>query len=115
MDERSPLEGFLPDKLIDRLIRTGYLIRAGQLLVSTVDSRTYAQQDAVRFLEHRGGKTDPYGYIGRVEEIRSLLKRGFVVSATRIGLGKVIYEVEHGVILHAVFEAEEPRWNRMAS
>ena len=58
--------------------------------------------EAVRILGTVTGDTDPYGYIGRVETLGALVKRGFVINAQRCGLGRQAYEIQHGYLLEAV-------------
>jgi hypothetical protein len=67
----------------------------------------YALQDGLRILGVEPGKTDPYGLTGRASSLPALLERGFVVSATRVALGRHLYDIELGVILRRIDGSDE--------
>ncbi len=75
----------------------GAVARAGGLLV-TSDGRRFLLRDAVRVLGRRNGDTDPYGFTGRVEAIRDLIRRGANVSADALRLGPAVYDIEYGFV-----------------
>lgn len=105
----SPLpipEGcFLPEPTLDTWVRTGQATRAGALLTAA-DGRRFVLQDAVRVLGRRNGDTDPYGFTGRVDSLRELVRRGAIVSADTLRLGQAVYDVEHGAVALAVGAAK---------
>jgi hypothetical protein len=90
-------DGFVADAVVDSWVRSGDAVRAGGLL-SLRDGRRYLVRDAVRVLGRRNGETDPYGFTGRVESIRELLRQGAVAFADGIRLGPAVYDVEYGVV-----------------
>ena len=77
-----------------------HAVRQGALLHTARGS--FVLLEAVRILGTVTGDTDPYGYIGRVETLGALVKRGFVINAQRCGLGRQAYEIQHGYLLEAV-------------
>jgi hypothetical protein len=94
----SPLgDGFVPDALLEEWVRTGAARKEGAVLVLS-DGRRFALTDGLRILGRRNGDSDPYGFTGRVLALRSLLKRGALISADGVRLGPVIYDVELGSI-----------------
>jgi hypothetical protein len=90
-------DGFVPDRTLEEWLRTGAARRDGALLVLS-DGRRFALTDGLRILGRRNGDSDPYGITGRVLGLRSLLKRGALLSADGVRLGPVIYDVELGSI-----------------
>lgn len=90
-------DGFVPDAIVDGWTRSGAATRAGALLTLS-DGRRYVLRDAVRVIGRRNGDTDPYGFTGRVEALRELLRRGVTLAADAIRLGPAAYDVEYGVI-----------------
>ncbi len=92
---------FVSDEQLARLVESGAAVRIGAVLVSA-GGEQFARQDALRILGVEPGKTDPYGLTGRVSSLVSLLERGFVLYAARVALGRHLYDIELGVILHAI-------------
>ena len=107
----APLgDGFVPDAQLEEWLRTGAARREGAVLI-LADGRRFAMTDGLRILGRRNGDSDPYGFTGRVLALRSLLKRGALISADGVRLGPVIYDVELGTIgeeLPAVAALSEP-------
>src|SRR5262245_26945449 len=99
-------DGFIADALVDGWVRAGDAVRAAGLL-SLRDGRRYLIRDAVRVLGRRNGETDPYGFTGRVEPIRELLRQGAVAFADGIRLGPAVYDVEYGVVATPFGAADE--------
>jgi hypothetical protein len=62
----------------------------------------YVLCDAVRVVGRAEQETDPYGFIGVIDTIGNMLKRGFVMSAERIALGRAVYDAEFGYIVQEV-------------
>jgi hypothetical protein len=100
------LDDFIPNHELDRLINDGGALRAGCILTTSSGPR-YALQEAVRVLGNISHETDPYGFTGLVETVGSLLKRGFVMSAERIALGRSVYDVEYGWLAQPFHTADE--------
>jgi len=94
---RIAADGFVPEATVDGWARSGLAGRAGALLTLS-DGRRYALRDAVRVIGRRNGDTDPYGFTGRVEALRELLRRGVTLTADAIRLGPAVYDVEYGAI-----------------
>jgi hypothetical protein len=90
-------DGFLSEAMVDAWVRSGSAVRAGSLL-TTLDGRRFLLRDAVRVLGRRNGDTDPYGFTGRVEAIRELIRRGANVSADALRLGPAVYDIEYGFV-----------------
>jgi hypothetical protein len=90
------MEGFVPDDLLASLLRAGHATREGALLEDR-EGRRYLLEDAVRVVGCREQDNDPYGYTGMVESIGTLLRRGFVVSAHRMAINRLSYDIELGV------------------
>jgi hypothetical protein len=90
-------DGFVPDATLEEWLRTGAARREGAVL-TMADGRRFALTDGLRILGRRNGDSDPYGFTGRVLALRSLLKRGALLSADGVRLGPVIYDVELGSI-----------------
>src|SRR5262249_39475446 len=70
-------DGFIADSSLDAWVRGGEAVRAGSLLTSS-DGRRYVLRDAVRILGRCNGDTDPYGFTGRVEAVRDLIREGAI-------------------------------------
>jgi hypothetical protein len=90
-------DGFVPEATLEGWVRTGAATRTGALVVLG-DGRRFALRDAVRVVGRRNGDTDPYGFTGRVEALRELLRRGAMLSSDGLRLGQAIYDVEFGAI-----------------
>lgn len=97
--ERVVAGAFVPEQELMGFVSTGAVRRAG-ILLETADGRAFVLQEAVRFLGRFDGETDPFGLVGAVEPVASLLKRGFVMNSERVALGKLVYDVVFGVICH---------------
>ncbi len=106
--QRPPvaLDDFMASSDLDRLLDEGGTVRAGCIL-TTADGRAYALQEAVRVLGNISPESDPYGFTGLVETVGTLIKRGFVMSAERIALGRSVYDVEYGWLAQPVMTADE--------
>jgi hypothetical protein len=104
---RVQSDGFLPDELLAGLIDHGQVEMRGGLL-RTLDGRSYVTQPALRVLGPvLGAATDPFGLTGGVKTVAELLRQGFVVSPRRLSLGRMAYDVEHGVVVHALGSADD--------
>jgi hypothetical protein len=90
-------DGFVSEATVDGWVRAGDAVRAGGVL-AVRDGRRFLLRDAVRVLGRRNGDTDPYGFTGRVEAIRELIRRGASISADALRLGHAVYDIEYGVI-----------------
>jgi hypothetical protein len=90
-------DGFVAEGTVDMWVRTGAATRAGALLTVN-DGRRYLLRDAVRVLGRRNGDTDPYGFTGRVDAIRELIKKGASLSPDALRLGPAVYDVEFGFV-----------------
>ncbi len=111
---RLAMDGFIPDELLGSLLEAGLASAAGCMLYTT-DGRKYVLQQAARILGTTTGNTDPFGFTGLVESLGDLLKRGFVMSAERMALGRQIYDVEYGVLAHPIQQPDDSGVNpRMA-
>ncbi len=88
-------DGFVPDGTLEEWLRTGAARREGAFL-GLSDGRRFLLTDALRILGRRNGDSDPYGFTGRILSLRSLLKRGAMLSAEGVRLGPVVYDVELG-------------------
>ncbi len=98
--------GFVPDRVLEGWLRTGEATRAGATLTSRAGQR-YLIRDALRVLGRRNGETDPYGFTGRVEALRDIIRQGAIVASDGLRLGAAIYDVEFGVIAHRYGSADE--------
>ncbi len=96
---------FVSEEQLARLVEAGAAVRAGAVLMAKSGER-FALQDALRILGVEPGKTDPYGLTGRVASLTSWLERGFVLYAARVALGRHLYDIELGVILHPLGDAD---------
>ncbi len=90
-------DGFIPDALLEDWVRSGTARREGAFLTLS-DGRSFALTDGLRILGRRNGDSDPYGFTGRILALRSLLRRGALLSADGVRLGAVIYDIEFGSI-----------------
>jgi hypothetical protein len=108
------MDGFVPDELLASLVSSRHAERVGCVL-RTRDGRRYALEDAVRVIGCARERTDPYGMIGIVESLGSLVRRGFVVSSRQIALNRVVYDVELGVLAHPLTDADETGVNARVS
>lgn len=100
-DPRVLEEGFVSDDVLAGLIARGLVAIDGSI-ASTRDGKRYALEGAVRVLGLISRETDPFGYIGRIEPLRALIQRGFVMSAARIALGRICYAVEYGAVCQPI-------------
>jgi hypothetical protein len=113
LSPRLAMDGFLPDELLASLLEGGQATRAGSVL-HTRDGRTYLLEDGVRVIGRHDRDTDPYGFTGLVESVGALVRRGFVVTAERIALNRVAYDVELGVIAQPLVLGEDTGVTRRA-
>lgn len=90
-------DAFVSEIAVDTLVRGGGASRAGSVLVLG-DGRRFALCDAIRVLGRRNGDTDPYGFTGRVEALRELLRRGATLTADALRLGPAVYDIEYGYL-----------------
>jgi hypothetical protein len=90
-------DGFVPETFADAWARSGAASRVSTLL-TLADGRRYVLRDAVRVIGRRNGDTDPYGFTGRVEALRELVRRGAILSADALRLGPAVYDVEYGFL-----------------
>jgi len=97
-------DAFISEATLDGWVRAGSAVRVGGLLTAR-DGRRFLLRDAVRVLGRRNGDTDPYGFTGRVEAIRELIRRGAGISADALRLGPAVYDIEYGFL--AVADAAE--------
>ncbi|MFT3774872.1 MAG: hypothetical protein QM820_56715 [Minicystis sp.] len=91
-------DGFVAETTLDGWVRSGAAARAGAA-IKLADGRGYVLRDAVRVIGRRNGDTDPYGFTGRVEALRELIRRGATLSADALRLGPAVYDVEYGFIV----------------
>lgn len=92
---------FLSRDALDALAANGEIHLAGAL-ARTRDGERYVLRDALRVLGKVSPETDPYGFIGHTDTLASFLRRGFVMSAERIALGRSVYDVEYGYLAQRV-------------
>jgi len=95
---RIPEDGFVSEAIADGWVRSGAATRAGALLTLS-DGRRLVLRDAIRVLGRRNGDTDPYGFTGRVDAIREMIRRGASLTADALKLGPAVYDVEFGVLV----------------
>ncbi len=95
------LDEFVSDSELAKLIARGAVARAGSVLRSQ-NGAMYVIVEAVRVLGRAGQQTDPYGFVGVVDSLANMLKRGFVMSAERIALGRTVYDAEFGYLVQPV-------------
>jgi hypothetical protein len=104
---RVESDGFVPDELLAGLIDHGEAQLRGGVL-NTRLGRRFVTQPAVRVLGPvLGAASDPFGLTGGVHTIAELIRQGFVVSPRRLALGRMAYDVEHGVVVHALGSADD--------
>lgn len=99
-----PPDGFLSDEQLRAMLADGAGHRLGARLC-LADGSEHVLQDAVRVLSCSRA-VDPYGLTGRVVTLGALLRQGFVLTASRIGLGPCIYDVEGGVLAQPLSNAD---------
>ena len=107
---KSPLppievDGFVTDDQLHGWVANGHAARAG-IKLSLRDGRRFVLLEAVRVLGNVDSETDPYGFTGHVDTLGAMLKRGFVMSAERIALGRRVYDVEYGWIAEPMADAD---------
>lgn len=90
-------DGFVSDATLEDWGRTGVGTRIGAMLTLS-DGRRFALTDGLRILGRRNGDSDPYGLTGRVLTLRSILRRGGLLSPDGVRLGAAIYDVAFGVL-----------------
>lgn len=90
-------DAFVSEIAVEALVRGGAATHAGSVL-TLGDGRRFALRDAVRVLGRRNGDTDPYGFTGRVEALRELVRRGATLSADALRLGPAVYDIEYGYL-----------------
>ncbi len=101
-----PLAGsFLSAAALERFVASGQLTRRGALL-SFRDGRRLVAQEAVRILGRRASETDPFGLTGLVLTLGEAIARGAVLSGDGLRLGAVVYDVDHGVSVMPLADAE---------
>jgi hypothetical protein len=89
-------DGFVPDRTLVEWLRLGRAtLEAGVLVLD--DGRSFGLRDALRILGRRDGESDPYGYTGRVFELRELLAQGALIAGDGVRVGHVVYDSELGV------------------
>jgi hypothetical protein len=93
-------DGFIPETLIDGWSRKGRARRVGGVLW-VEDERVHDVVDAVRILGLRHGEGDPYGWAGRVFQLRELIRLGAAISPEGVRLGHTTYDIEFGVVVEA--------------
>jgi hypothetical protein len=98
---RLGLDEFISEDQLAGLVQRGEAIRNGCMLVAR-NGTLYMLQEAVRILGNVSQETDPFGFIGIVDTVGSLLKRGFVMSAERVALGRAIYDAEYGYLVQPI-------------
>lgn len=110
---RVSLEELVSDEELARLVAAGHVTRAGVLL-TTWDGQIFTLQEAVRVLgsvpsSRPGGShgSDPFGFTGLVDTVGNMLKRGFVMSSSRVALGRRAYDVEYGWLAFPVGSADK--------
>lgn len=99
-------DGFVSDALLEEWQRSGVATRRGSLL-RLADGRRYALTDGLRILGRRNGESDPYGLTGCLITLRSLLRRGGLLSQDGVRLGAAIYDVAFGVLAEPIAQDEE--------
>lgn len=90
-------DGFVSDSVLEDWKRSGVAtVEGAQMTLS--DGRRFALVDGLRILGRRNGDSDPYGLTGRVLSLRSVLRRGGMLSHDGVRLGAAIYDAGFGVI-----------------
>ncbi len=103
-------DGFVADSVLAEWLRVGLATRDGGPdggILHVKDGATFVLVDGVRVLGRRDGESDPYSLTGRVLTLRSILRRGGMISADGLRLGSAIYDVAFGVLLTPL-EAQRP-------
>jgi len=90
-------DAFVSETMVDAWVRSGVAGRTGAVL-ALADGRRYALRDGLRVIGRRNADTDPYGFTGRVEALREIVRRGATLSADGLRLGPAVYDVEYGFI-----------------
>jgi hypothetical protein len=98
---RLGLDEFISEEQLARLLERGDAIRNGCILRGK-NGALYTLQEAVRVLGNVSQETDPFGFIGIIDTVGSMLKRGFVMNSERIALGRAIYDAEYGYLVQPV-------------
>ena len=88
---------FVSESTLEAGVRAEELTRPS-MSVCIVDGRLFVLTDAVRILGRRDSDTDPFGLLGRVETLRSLLRRGITLAPQGIRIGHATYDVEFGFL-----------------
>ena len=101
---RLGLDEFISVEQLAVLEEQGAAVRRGAI-VNAPSGAMFVLHEAVRVLGRVSQETDPYGFIGVVDTVGGMLKRGFVMSAERIALGRAVYDVEYGYIVERVGSA----------
>ncbi len=91
-------DAFASEAMVDGWVRGGAAVRTGNVL-DVLDGRRLHLRDAVRVLGRRDSDTDPYGFTGRVDPIRELIRRGANISADALRLGPAVYDIEYGYLV----------------
>ncbi|MBK6517786.1 MAG: hypothetical protein IPM79_08775 [Polyangiaceae bacterium] len=99
-------DGFVSDALLEDWLRSGVATRFGAVMRLS-DGRRFALTDGLRILGRRNGDSDPYGLTGCLMTLRSLLRRGGLVSHDGVRLGAAIYDVAFGVLAEPLARDEE--------
>ncbi len=97
-------DGFLGDSTLDEWKRSGAATVSGTIMTLS-DGRRFTMTDGLRILGRRNGDSDPYGLTGRILTLRSILRRGGLLSPDGVRLGAAIYDVGFGVITELLVEA----------
>jgi hypothetical protein len=99
-------DGFLGDSVLDEWKRSGVATVSGTIMTLS-DGRRFTMTDGLRILGRRNGDSDPYGLTGRILTLRSILRRGGLLSPDGVRLGAAIYDVGFGVITEALVEPDD--------
>ncbi|MEZ4443614.1 MAG: hypothetical protein R3B72_31370 [Polyangiaceae bacterium] len=99
------LEDFVSEAELARQLAARRLTRVGHV-IHLRDGRRYVLVEAVRILGAASAETDPYGLTGTTDTLRSFLRRGFVMNAERLALGRHVYDAEYGYLLHRMADAD---------
>ena len=99
-------DGFVADSTLEEWKRTGVGTLTGTVLLLN-DGRRFALSDGLRILGRRNGDSDPYGLTGRILTLRSILRRGGMLSPDGVRLGAAIYDVGFGVIAEPLLDPED--------
>lgn len=96
-------DGFVGDSVLDEWKRSGTAAVSGTIMTLS-DGRRFTLTDGLRILGRRNGDSDPYGLTGRILTLRSILRRGGLLSPDGVRLGAAIYDVGFGVITELLVE-----------